>query len=81
MNIEARLTELIGMAGKKLHTGRSRNDQVATDIRLYMRSEIHAIIKVIARLQLALLDMKFTVCYFVANLLQALKYTIALLCR
>lgn len=57
MNIEARLTELIGMAGKKLHTGRSRNDQVATDIRLYMRSEIHAIIKVIARLQLALLDM------------------------
>ena len=57
MNIEARLTELIGMAGKKLHTGRSRNDQVATGIRLYMRSEIHAIIKVIARLQLALLDM------------------------
>jgi argininosuccinate lyase len=57
MNIEARLTDLIGMAGKKLHTGRSRNDQVATDIRLYMRSEIHAIIKVIARLQLALLDM------------------------
>lgn len=37
MNIEARLTEAIGEAGKKLHTGRSRNDQVATDIRLYMR--------------------------------------------
>jgi len=38
MNIEARLTEMIGEAGKKLHTGRSRNDQVATDIRLYLRS-------------------------------------------
>jgi len=37
MNIEARLTEKIGAAGKKLHTGRSRNDQVATDIRLYLR--------------------------------------------
>jgi len=43
MNIEARLTDLIGIAGKKLHTGRSRNDQVATDIRLYLRSEIHQI--------------------------------------
>ncbi len=40
MNIEARLTELIGITGKKLHTGRSRNDQVATDIRLYLRDEI-----------------------------------------
>ena len=38
MNIEARLTELIGVAGKKLHTGRSRNDQVATDIRLFLRA-------------------------------------------
>ena len=57
MNIEARLTELIGMAGKKLHTGRSRNDQVATDIRLYMRSEIKTIIKVIQRLQVALLNL------------------------
>ncbi|MER2583292.1 MAG: lyase family protein, partial [Candidatus Competibacter sp.] len=37
MNIEARLTERIGDAGKRLHTGRSRNDQVATDIRLYLR--------------------------------------------
>ena len=36
MNIEARLTQLVGEAGKKLHTGRSRNDQVATDIRLYL---------------------------------------------
>jgi len=57
MNIEARLTDLIGMAGKKLHTGRSRNDQVATDIRLYLRSEIKAIISVIERLQNALLDL------------------------
>ena len=38
LNIEKRLTELVGDAGKRLHTGRSRNDQVATDIRLYMRS-------------------------------------------
>ena len=57
MNIEARLTDLIGMAGKKLHTGRSRNDQVATDIRLYMRTEINSIIAVIERLQIALLDL------------------------
>jgi len=40
MNIEARLIELIGDAGKRLHTGRSRNDQVATDIRLYLREQI-----------------------------------------
>jgi len=40
MNIEARLTEIIGVTGKKLHTGRSRNDQVATDIRLWLRDEI-----------------------------------------
>ncbi len=57
MNIEARLTELIGIAGKKLHTGRSRNDQVATDIRLYMRMEINAITAMIGRLQHALLDL------------------------
>jgi argininosuccinate lyase len=57
MNIEARLTELIGIAGKKLHTGRSRNDQVATDIRLYMRMEINAITAMIERLQHALLDL------------------------
>ncbi|MEA3405526.1 MAG: argininosuccinate lyase [Pseudomonadota bacterium] len=44
MNIEARLTGLIGITGKKLHTGRSRNDQVATDIRLYLRDEIDAIL-------------------------------------
>ncbi len=40
MNIEARLTDLIGLAGKRLHTGRSRNDQVATDIRLHLRAGI-----------------------------------------
>ncbi len=40
MNIEARLTELVGDAGKKLHTGRSRNDQIATDIRLYLREQM-----------------------------------------
>jgi argininosuccinate lyase len=56
MNIEARLTERIGVAGKKLHTGRSRNDQVATDIRLYLRDEIDAIDQEIKRLQIALLD-------------------------
>ncbi len=57
MNIEARLTELIGDAGKKLHTGRSRNDQVATDIRLYLRDEIDAINAEIRRLQHGLLDL------------------------
>ncbi|MDS4042797.1 MAG: argininosuccinate lyase [Candidatus Competibacter sp.] len=50
MNIEARLTERIGDAGKRLHTGRSRNDQVATDIRLYLRDAIDAILVEIARL-------------------------------
>jgi argininosuccinate lyase len=44
MNIEARLTDLIGITGKKLHTGRSRNDQIATDIRLYLRDEIDEVI-------------------------------------
>jgi argininosuccinate lyase len=57
MNIEARLTDLIGIAGKKLHTGRSRNDQVATDIRLYLRSEITQITAQLTRLQTALLDL------------------------
>jgi len=57
MNIEARLTDLIGIAGKKLHTGRSRNDQVATDIRLYLRDEIGVIQTQLKRLQLALLDL------------------------
>lgn len=57
MNIEARLTDLIGIAGKKLHTGRSRNDQVATDIRLYLRSEIAEITKQLTRLQTAILNL------------------------
>jgi argininosuccinate lyase len=56
MNIEARLTERIGVAGKKLHTGRSRNDQVATDIRLYLRDEIDVIDQELKRLQTALLE-------------------------
>ncbi len=57
MNIEARLTERVGEAGKKLHTGRSRNDQVATDVRLYLRHEIDRIIREILRLQTGLLDL------------------------
>ena len=57
MNIEARLTDLIGIAGKKLHTGRSRNDQVATDIRLYLRSEIKHIESELTRLQSAILNL------------------------
>ena len=57
MNIEARLTDLIGIAGKKLHTGRSRNDQVATDIRLYLRQEIENISFQLTRLQSAILDL------------------------
>ncbi|MDO9319349.1 MAG: argininosuccinate lyase [Gammaproteobacteria bacterium] len=56
MNIETELTTRIGISGKKLHTGRSRNDQVATDIRLYVRDEIDTIGKELTRLQQALLD-------------------------
>ncbi|MEW8244712.1 MAG: argininosuccinate lyase [Candidatus Thiodiazotropha endolucinida] len=56
MNVESALTEAIGDAGKKLHTGRSRNDQVATDIRLWLRDEIEQIKDAILRLQTALLD-------------------------
>ena len=55
MNIEARLTEIIGDAGKRLHTGRSRNDQVATDIRLYLREHITRVISELRRLQNGLL--------------------------
>jgi len=51
MNIEARLTELIGSTGKKLHTGRSRNDQVATDIRLFLRDAIDTISAALTHLQ------------------------------
>ncbi len=58
MNIEKRLTDMIGDAGKKLHTGRSRNDQVATDVRLYLRDEIDAAITPeLKRLQAALIDL------------------------
>ena len=57
MNIESALTADIGDAGKKLHTGRSRNDQVATDVRLYLRDEIAIIRNEILRLQQALLDL------------------------
>jgi argininosuccinate lyase len=57
MNIEARLTALIGDAGKKLHTGRSRNDQVATDIRLYLRDAIDAIVAELTRLQSGLIGL------------------------
>ncbi|QMT41204.1 argininosuccinate lyase [Neisseria shayeganii] len=57
MNIERRLTDKIGDAGKRLHTGRSRNDQVATDIRLWLRDEISRIRSLIQALQSALLDL------------------------
>ena len=57
MNIERRLTDLIGDAGKRLHTGRSRNDQVVTDIRLYLRSAIDAIITLLKNLCNALADL------------------------
>ncbi|MTI62877.1 argininosuccinate lyase [Methylophaga sp.] len=56
MNIEARLISLIGEVGKKLHTGRSRNDQVATDVRLYLRDMIAPIRSELNRLQDALLE-------------------------
>lgn len=56
LNIEARLTQLVGDAGKRLHTGRSRNDQVATDIRLWLRDEIDGLHTLLNTLQLALID-------------------------
>ena len=55
LNIEARLTQLVGDAGKRLHTGRSRNDQVATDVRLWLRGEIDLIIELLMGLQKELL--------------------------
>ena len=57
MNIESALTDDIGIAGKKLHTGRSRNDQVATDVRLWLRAELIDIRIALRRLQRALLDL------------------------
>jgi len=56
LNIEARLTQLVGDAGKRLHTGRSRNDQVATDVRLWLRGEIDVLQGLLTDLQRALLD-------------------------
>jgi argininosuccinate lyase len=56
LNIEARLTQLVGDAGKRLHTGRSRNDQVATDVRLWLRDEIDLIADLLKELQTALVD-------------------------
>jgi len=56
LNIEARLTTLVGDAGKRLHTGRSRNDQVATDVRLWLRDEIDATAVLLADMQRALVS-------------------------
>ncbi len=60
LNIEKRLTELVGDAGKRLHTARSRNDQVATDIRLWMRSTIDEIRALLRALRISLLDVAET---------------------
>ncbi|WP_298290249.1 argininosuccinate lyase [Thiomonas sp.] len=57
LNIEARLVQLVGDAGKRLHTGRSRNDQVATDIRLWLRDAIDQIAAQLRALQRALVDL------------------------
>ncbi|WP_333841659.1 argininosuccinate lyase [Limnohabitans sp.] len=56
LNIEARLTQLVGDAGKRLHTGRSRNDQVATDVRLWLRGEMDLIIDLLVDLQKSLVQ-------------------------
>ncbi len=56
LNIEARLTQIVGDAGKRLHTGRSRNDQVATDVRLWLRGEIDLIGGLLTDLQKALVE-------------------------
>ncbi|TXR51884.1 argininosuccinate lyase [Reinekea thalattae] len=60
MNVEAALTAKIGTVGKKLHTGRSRNDQIATDIRLYLRDEIDHLASELTRLQAALIELAQT---------------------
>ena len=57
LNIEKRLTSLVGDAGKRLHTGRSRNDQVATDVRLYLRHSIDDLLGLVGALQTELLDL------------------------
>ena len=56
MNIESRLIAAIGEAGKRMHTGRSRNDQVATDVRLWLRGEIDRLVELLRALQRALVD-------------------------
>jgi argininosuccinate lyase len=56
LNIEARLTQLVGDAGKRLHTGRSRNDQVATDVRLWLRGEIDTLAPLLRQTQMALVE-------------------------
>ena len=60
MNIEAALTARIGDVGKKLHTGRSRNDQVATDIRLWLRDEIDTIALLLSALQNGMIELAMT---------------------
>jgi argininosuccinate lyase len=57
LNIEKRLTALVGDAGKRLHTGRSRNDQVATDIRLYLRDAIDELLPLLRQFQTSLLNL------------------------
>jgi len=57
LNIEARLTQLVGDAGKRLHTGRSRNDQVATDVRVWLRDEIDALQPLLRAMQQALVEL------------------------
>jgi argininosuccinate lyase len=57
LNIEARLTALVGDAGKRLHTGRSRNDQVATDVRLWLRGEIDQLAPLLVQMQRALVEL------------------------
>jgi argininosuccinate lyase len=56
LNIEKRLTDLVGDAGKRLHTGRSRNDQVATDVRLWLRGEVDCIVALLRSVQHALVE-------------------------
>ena len=57
LNIEARLTQLVGDAGKRLHTGRSRNDQVATDVRLWLRAEVDGLSALLVEMQRALVGL------------------------
>ncbi len=57
MHVESRLTEIIGDVGKKLHTGRSRNDQVATDLRLYIRGRLDDLVQALQHLQKVFIDL------------------------